>query len=178
MGSKWLKIILALAAIALAVIFPGFKRGDAMVTQANFRSLHYYQTSMDRSSCYNFFVYQGTSGLRFSCSYIDPHKPETSYELEDVQIKQEDIAELLTFLQTLPWERQSILEKAVSKLHAALTKEVIVLDGGSSELELCIEGEKLELPPTGPYAAELWRLLEALRLRAEQAAKVQEKTER
>lgn len=142
-----------------------------MVTLNNFRSLHYYQTSMDRSSCYNFFVYQGTSGLRFSCSYVDQHKSETSYELEDVEIQQEDIAELLAFLQTLPWERQSILEKAVSRLHAALTKEVIVLDGGSSELELCTKDEKFKLPAGGSYSAELWRLLDALRVRAEQADK-------
>lgn len=171
MSSKWLKIILAVMAIVLAFIFPGFKRGDAMVTLNNFRSLHYYQTSMDRSSCYNFFVYQGTSGLRFSCSYVDQHKSETSYELEDVEIQQEDIAELLAFLQTLPWERQSILEKAVSRLHAALTKEVIVLDGGSSELELCTKDEKFKLPAGGSYSAELWRLLDALRVRAEQADK-------
>lgn len=142
-----------------------------MVTQANFRSLHYYQDSMDRSGCYNFFVYQGMSGLRFSCSYVDQHKSETSYELEDVEIQQEDIAELLAFLQTLPWERQSILEKAVSRLHAALTKEVIVLDGGSSELELCTKDEKFKLPAGGSYSAELWRLLDALRVRAEQADK-------
>ena len=171
MGSKWLKIILALAAIILAVIFPGFKKGDAMVTPNNFRSLHYYQDSMDRSSCYNFFVYQYTSGLRFSCSYVDQNKPETSYELEDVSMQQEDIAELLAFLQTLPWERQSILEKAVSRLHAALTKEVIVLDGGSSELELCTKDEKFKLPAGGSYSAELWRLLDALRVRVEQADK-------
>ena len=172
MGSKWLKIILALAAIILAVIFPGFKKGDAMVTPNNFRSLHYYQDSMDRSSCYNFFVYQYTSGLRFSCSYIDHHKSETSYELEDVEIQQADIAELLTFLQTLPWERKSMLQKAADKLHAVLTKDVIVLDGDSSGLELCTQNEKFTLPAGGPYAAELWRLLDALRFRAEQAAKV------
>ena len=172
MSAKWLKIFLALAAIVLAVIFPGFKRGDAMVTADNFRSLHYYQDSMNRSAYYNFFVYQGTNGLRFSCSYIDHHKSETSYELEDVEIQQEDIAELLTFLQTLPWERKSMLQKAASKLHAVLTKEVIVLDGGSSGLELCTQDEKFTLPAGGPYAAELWRLLDALRLSAEQAAKV------
>lgn len=171
MSSKWLKIFLALAAIVLAVIFPGFKRGDAMVTPNNFRSLHYYQDSMDRSACYNFFVYQGTSGLRFSCSYIDQQKPEISYELEDVPMQQADMVELLAFLQTLPWERQSMLQKAADKLHAALTKDVIVLDGGSSSLELCTQDEKFTLPAGGSYAAELWRLLDALRLRAEQAAK-------
>ena len=142
-----------------------------MVKADNFRSLHYYQDSMNRSACYSFFVYQYTSGLRFSCSYIDQHQPETSYELEDVSMQQEDIAELLAFLQTLPWERQSILEKAVSRLHAALTKEVIVLDGGSSELELCTKDEKFKLPAGGSYSAELWRLLDALRVRAEQADK-------
>ena len=172
MSVKWLKIFLALAAIVLAVIFPGFKRGDAMVTADNFRSLHYYQDSMNRSDCYSFFVYQYTSGLRFSCSYIDQQKPEISYELEDVLIQQSDIAELLAFLQTLPWERKSMLQKAADKLHAALTKDVIVLDGGSSGLELCTQDEKVTLPAGGPYAAELWRLLEALRFRAEQAAKV------
>lgn len=172
MGSKWLKLFLALAAIVLACIFPGFKRGDAMVTPNNFRSLHYYQDSMDRSACYNFFVYQEVSGLRFSCSYMDQQKPEISYELEDVLMQQSDIVELLAFLQTLPWERKSILQKAADKLHVVLTKDVLVLDGGSSKLELCIEGEKLELPPGGPYAAELWRLLDALRLSAQQTAKV------
>ena len=171
MSVKWLKIFLALAAIVLAVIFPGFKRGDAMVTADNFRSLHYYQDSMNRSDCYNFFVYQYTSGLRFSCSYIDQHQPETSYELEDVSMQQEDIAELLEFLQTLPWERKSMLQKAADKLHAVLTKDVIVLDGGSSGLELCTQDEKFTLPAGEPYAAELWRLLDALRFRAEQAAK-------
>ena len=87
-------------------------------------------------------------------------------------MQQSDIAELLAFLQTLPWERKSILQKAADKLHVVLTKDVLVLDGGSSKLELCIEGEKLELPPGGPYAAELWRLLDALRLSAQQTAKV------
>lgn len=143
-----------------------------MVTADNFRSLHYYQDSMDRSACYNFFVYQATSGLRFSCSYVDQHKPEISYELEDVSMQQADIAELLAFLQTLPWERRSMLQKAADKLHAALTKDVIVLDGGSSGLELCTQDKKFTLPAGGPYAAELWKLLDALRLRAEQAAKV------
>ena len=169
MSSRWLKIILALTAIILAVIFPDFKRGDAMVTPDNFHSFQYYQDSMDRSGCYNFFVYQGSQGLRFSCSYVDRHKPEISYELEDVPIQQSDITELLAFLQTLPWERKSMLQKAADKLHAALTKDVLVLDGGSSKLELCTKNEKLELPSSGPYAVELWRLLDALRVRAEQA---------
>lgn len=171
MRSKWLKIILAVVAIVLAFIFPGFKRGDAMVTLNNFRSLHYYQDSMDRSACYNFFVYQGTSGLRFSCSYVDPHKLEMSYELEAVQIQQADIAELLNFLQTLPWEKESVLQKAADKLHAALTKDALVLDGGSSKLELCTKDEKFKLSVGGSYSAELWRLLDALRVRAEQADK-------
>lgn len=172
MSLKWLKIILVLLAIVLACIFPGFKRGDAMVTPNNFRSLHYYQDSMDRSACYNFFVYKGTSGLRFSCSYVDQKKPEIRYELEDVPMQQADIAELVAFLQTLPWERKSMLQKAADKLHAVFTKDILVLDGGSSWLELCIEGEKLELPPGGPYAAELWKLLDALRFSAQQTAKV------
>ena len=168
MSSKWLKIILMLLAIVLACIFPGFKRGDAMVTSNNFRSLHYYQDSMDRSACYNFFVYQGANGLRFSCSYVDQQKPEISYELEDVPMQQADIAELVAFLQTLPWERKSMLQKAADRLHAALTKDVIVLDGGSSGLELCTQDEKFTLSAGGAYTAELWRLLDALRLRAEQ----------
>ena len=169
MGSKWLKIILALAAITLAFILPGLKRGSAMVTADSFHSLHYYQDSMDRSACYNFFVYQGASGLRFSCSYVDQQKPEISYELEDVPMQQADIAELVAFLQTLPWERESRLQEAADRLHAALTKNVIVLDGGSSGLELCTQDEKFTLPAGGAYTAELWRLLDALRLHAEQA---------
>lgn len=87
-------------------------------------------------------------------------------------MQQADIAELVAFLQTLPWERKSMLQKAADKLHAVFTKDILVLDGGSSWLELCIEGEKLELPPGGPYAAELWKLLDALRFSAQQTAKV------
>jgi hypothetical protein len=171
MGSRWLKIIIALVAIVLAFIFPGLKRGEAMVTPNNFRSLHYYQDSMDRSACYNFFVYQGSQGLRFSCSYADRQKPEIRYELEDVQIQQEDITKLLTFLQTLHWEQQTKLQKAINKLHAAMTKDVVVLDGGSSRLELCTRDEKFTLPAGGAYTDELWRLLDALRMKAEQADK-------
>lgn len=167
MGSKWLKIILALAAIVLAFILPGLKRGSAMVTAESFHSLQYYQTTMDMSGCYNFFVYQGADGLRFSCSYVDRQNPEARYELENVPIQQEDIAELLAFLQTLPWERESRLKKLADKLHAALTKEVLVLDGGSSGLELCTQDEKFTLPAGGAYTAELWRLLDALRVRTE-----------
>lgn len=171
MGSRWLKIIMALVAIVLAFILPGLKRGSAMVTTDNFHSLHYYQTTMDRSGCYNFFVYQGSQGLRFSCSYADRQKPEIRYELENVQMQQNDITELLAFLQTLPWERENMLQKAARKLHAALTNDVLVLDGGSSRLELCTKDEKLQLPVGGSYTEELWSLLDALRMKAEQADK-------
>ena len=167
MGSKRLKIMLALVAIALAFMLPGLKRGSAMVTVDSLHSFQYYQEAMDRSACYNFFVYQGSQGLRFSCSYADRKNPAMRYELEDVQIQQEDITELLAFLQTLPWERESRLKKLADKLHATLTKEVLILDGGSSGLELCTQDEKFTLPAGGAYTVELWRLLDALRVRAE-----------
>ena len=171
MGSKRLKIMLALVAIALAFMLPGLKRGSAMVTVDSLHSFQYYQEAMDRSACYNFFVYQGSQGLRFSCSYADRKNPAMRYELEDVQIQQEDITELLAYLQTLHWEQQTKLQKAINKLHTALTKDVVVLDGGSSRLELCTKDEKFTLPAGGAYADELWRLLDALRMRAEQADK-------